>query len=131
MTSMPGAMRDCGWVEGHGRSRCRDDIRTPADGHRKRLPIFPAPLPTAPRRSPQPARRLPRMSVRIGAAMGLLYIVWGSTYLAIRIGVETVPPLLAAGLRFGVAGLILLPLAVRARPTRRQLAGSAALGCWL
>ncbi len=71
------------------------------------------------------------MSVRIGAAMGLLYIVWGSTYLAIRIGVETIPPLLAAGLRFAVAGVILLPLAVRARPTRRQLAGSSVLGCWL
>jgi drug/metabolite transporter (DMT)-like permease len=71
------------------------------------------------------------MSLRIGAAMGLLYIVWGSTYLAIRIGVETIPPLLAAGLRFAVAGVILLPLAVRARPTLRQLAGSSVLGIWL
>jgi drug/metabolite transporter (DMT)-like permease len=71
------------------------------------------------------------MPVRILVAMGLLYTVWGSTYLAIRIGVETIPPLLAAGLRFGIAGLILLPLAVRARPTLRQLAGSAVLGCWL
>lgn len=63
--------------------------------------------------------------------MGLLYTVWGSTYVAIRIGVETIPPLLAAGLRFGIAGMILLPLAVRARPTRRQLAGSSLLGVWL
>jgi drug/metabolite transporter (DMT)-like permease len=71
------------------------------------------------------------MPVRILVAMGLLYTVWGSTYLAIRIGVETIPPLLAAGVRFGIAGLILLPLAVRARPTLRQLAGSSLLGCWL
>ena len=71
------------------------------------------------------------MPVRILVAMGLLYTVWGSTYLAIRIGVETIPPLLAAGVRFGIAGVVLLPLAVRARPTLRQLAGSAVLGCWL
>lgn len=71
------------------------------------------------------------MGVRIVAAMALLYTVWGSTYLAIRIGVESIPPLLSAGLRFGTAGLILLPLAVRARPTRRQLAGSSVLGLWL
>jgi drug/metabolite transporter (DMT)-like permease len=71
------------------------------------------------------------MPVRILVAMGLLYTVWGSTYLAIRIGVETIPPLLAAGLRFGIAGIVLLPIAMRARPTLRQLAGSAVLGCWL
>src|SRR3954462_13102969 len=71
------------------------------------------------------------MGVRIVAAMALLYTVWGSTYLAIRIGVESIPPLLAAGLRLGIAGLILLSLALRARPSRRQLAGSAVLGLWL
>ena len=71
------------------------------------------------------------MGVRIVAAMALLYTVWGSTYLAIRIGVESIPPLLSAGLRFGVAGLILAPIALRARPTRRQLAGSSLMGIWL
>src|SRR5258705_9944150 len=71
------------------------------------------------------------MGVRIVAAMALLYTVWGSTYLAIRIGVESIPPLLAAGLRFGLAGLALAPLALRARPTRREVAGSSALGVWL
>ncbi len=55
------------------------------------------------------------MGLRIVAAMALLYTVWGSTYLAIRIGVESIPPLLSAGLRFGVAGLILAPIALRAR----------------
>jgi drug/metabolite transporter (DMT)-like permease len=71
------------------------------------------------------------MGVRIVAAMALLYTVWGSTYLAIRIGVESIPPLLAAGLRFALAGLVLAPLALRARPTRREVAGSSALGIWL
>ncbi|MDX6378926.1 MAG: hypothetical protein QOE98_3229 [Gaiellaceae bacterium] len=71
------------------------------------------------------------MGVRIVAAMALLYTVWGSTYLAIRVGVESIPPLLAAGLRFGVAGLILAPLALRARPTKRQVAGSSLFGIWL
>ncbi|MDO5115609.1 MAG: EamA family transporter [Synergistaceae bacterium] len=38
----------------------------------------------------------------------LLYVVWGSTYLAIRFSVETIPPLLSGGLRFLAAGAILL-----------------------
>ena len=63
--------------------------------------------------------------------MALLYTVWGSTYLAIRIGVESIPPLLAAGLRFGLAGLMLAPLALRARPTgaRWRAARCSASGC--
>lgn len=40
-------------------------------------------------------------------AFGIIYCVWGSTYLAIRVGVEQIPPLLMAALRFGVAGLAL------------------------
>jgi drug/metabolite transporter (DMT)-like permease len=41
-------------------------------------------------------------------AFGLVYVFWGSTYLAIRIAVETVRPELLAGSRFAVAGLLLL-----------------------
>ena len=37
-----------------------------------------------------------------------IYVIWGSTYLAIRVAVATVPPFLAAGMRFTAAGLILL-----------------------
>ena len=40
-------------------------------------------------------------------AFGTVYLVWGSTYLAIKIMVETVPPFLGAGLRFLAAGTIL------------------------
>jgi drug/metabolite transporter (DMT)-like permease len=45
----------------------------------------------------------------------IVYVVWGSTYLAIRIGVETIPPLLLAAARQLVAGLIMFPLAMRSR----------------
>ena len=44
----------------------------------------------------------------VALALGLVYVVWGSTYLAIAIMVETLPPLLAAGLRFVIAGLLML-----------------------
>ncbi|HKS73381.1 MAG TPA: EamA family transporter [Terriglobales bacterium] len=40
-------------------------------------------------------------------AFGIIYFVWGSTYLAIRVGVREVPPFLFAGMRFFAAGLAL------------------------
>jgi len=40
-------------------------------------------------------------------AFAIIYFVWGSTYLAIRVGVREVPPLLLAAMRFLVAGLVL------------------------
>jgi len=55
---------------------------------------------------------------RIWAALWVVYLVWGSTYLAIRVVVHPshgagLPPLLAAGVRFGVAGLLMLAFTVR------------------
>lgn len=44
-------------------------------------------------------------------AFGAVYLFWGSTYLAIRVGVQTIPPALMVGLRFLAAGLLLLPVA--------------------
>jgi drug/metabolite transporter (DMT)-like permease len=41
------------------------------------------------------------------AAFAVIYVVWGSTFLAIRIGVREVPPFLLAGMRFLLAGLVL------------------------
>ncbi|MBV8515357.1 MAG: EamA family transporter [Acidobacteria bacterium] len=41
-------------------------------------------------------------------AFSIIYFVWGSTFLAIRIGVHEVPPLLFAAMRFGTAGVVLL-----------------------
>src|SRR6266516_3321979 len=63
----------------------------------------------------------------------IVYVVWGSTYLGIRVGVETMPPLLMAAARFLVAGLIMFPLALRqwrsARPGRRWPSRREWLGC--
>lgn len=50
-----------------------------------------------------------------------IYVIWGSTYLAIRYAVETIPPLLTAGLRHLVAGLVLYAVAVWARGGRVRL----------
>lgn len=48
------------------------------------------------------------MKTKIWIALIALYIVWGSTYLAIRFAVETIPPFLQASLRFFISGLILV-----------------------
>jgi drug/metabolite transporter (DMT)-like permease len=70
-------------------------------------------------------------------AMLVVYVVWGSTYLAIRVSVRTMPPLLSAGARFMIAGLVLAAvLAVRDGPrelrvSRRELASCALLGLLL
>ncbi|MGA8868721.1 MAG: EamA family transporter, partial [Candidatus Sulfotelmatobacter sp.] len=50
-------------------------------------------------------------ALKLGLAFAAIYLVWGSTYLAIRYAVETIPPLVAAGMRHSVAGSILLALA--------------------
>src|SRR5262249_47942356 len=46
-------------------------------------------------------------SARTWAALGTVYLVWGSTYLAIRVAIETLPPFLMAATRFLVAGSVL------------------------
>src|SRR4051794_14794650 len=71
------------------------------------------------------------------AALATIYVVWGSTYLAIRVMVETMPPLLAAGVRFAVAGALFHVVLVatsgreRIRVGRRELAGAALIGVLL
>jgi drug/metabolite transporter (DMT)-like permease len=73
-------------------------------------------------------------------ALVVVYVVWGSTYLAIRVGVRDLPPLTMAGLRYLTAGLVLYPIAVRTgaarlratdQPGRRQWLGSALVGLLL
>src|SRR6266852_1485349 len=66
----------------------------------------PAPLPP----TVQPPTTTTRTSTLVIVAFGLVYVVWGSTYLAIRIGIESFPPLLLAGSRHLLTGLILYPL---------------------
>jgi drug/metabolite transporter (DMT)-like permease len=57
--------------------------------------------------------RFASRQARIWAALGVVYVVWSTTYLAIRVVDETLPALLAAGVRFVVAGLALYAWAVR------------------
>ena len=63
-------------------------------------------------------------------AFSIIYFVWGSTFLAIRVGVHEVPPFLLTGMRFLVAGLVLFGW-MRARgtpsPTRREWGGATLL----
>lgn len=65
-----------------------------------------------------------RMRARLIAAFAAVYIIWGSTYLAIRFAVETLPPFSMAGARFLLAGAILLAWGRfgqrAAGPTRRD-----------
>jgi drug/metabolite transporter (DMT)-like permease len=65
----------------------------------------------------------------------LVYVVWGSTYFGIKIAVETIPPLLAAGSRFLVAALLLAAILAwrrtSLRVTRRELGASAFVGALL
>ena len=55
------------------------------------------------------------------AALGAIYLIWGSTYLAIRLMVETVPPALGAGARFVLAGALMLGLLAARRGGPRAL----------
>jgi drug/metabolite transporter (DMT)-like permease len=71
---------------------------------------------------------------RIWVALGVLYFIWGSTYLAIRIALESYPPLLLAGVRYLIAGLSLYAW-VRLRgapaPSRIEWRSSALVGTLL
>ncbi|WP_208761066.1 EamA family transporter [Micromonospora orduensis] len=73
----------------------------------------------------------------IWTALIVVYVLWGSTYLAIRIAVETLPALTSAAMRFAAAGLVLaVVLRLRRGPgalrvDRRQLASAAFVGVLL
>jgi drug/metabolite transporter (DMT)-like permease len=63
-------------------------------------------------------------------AFAIIYFVWGSTFLAIRIGVREVPPLLLAGMRFFAAGIVLygwMRAKGAASPTRSEWASTTLL----
>jgi drug/metabolite transporter (DMT)-like permease len=66
-------------------------------------------------------------TLAVVAALGAVYLVWGSTYLAIAFVVDSMPPLLAAGTRFLVAGLTLIAFLV-ARDRWRRRRGVAGEG---
>ncbi len=83
-----------------------------------------------------PARRGPS-SLALWANMAVIYVIWGSTYLGIRIAIDTIPAFTMATIRFAVAGVIIIAFdllrhpAARRLPTRRQLLDSAIVGVLL
>jgi drug/metabolite transporter (DMT)-like permease len=75
-----------------------------------------------------------RAGTWVPLAMLVLYIVWGSTYLGIRVALESYPPFFLAGLRFAVAGLLLfgyLRLRGTPMPSARQWRNAAFTGVLL
>ncbi len=81
-----------------------------------------------------------RASVAARAALLVVWVVWGSTFVAIRVGVESIPPLAMASLRYLAAGALLFPVASRGggprlraadRPRPAQWLGMAAVGTML
>lgn len=79
--------------------------------------------------SKKPARRL-----HLVAAFASIYVIWGSTYLAIRYAVETIPPFLMAGSRFIISGMILFVWSrIRGapQPTRRHWRNATIAGFFL
>ena len=73
-------------------------------------------------------------TLALWANLGIVYVIWGSTYFGIAIAIKTMPPFLMASGRFALAGLILLAWdllrhpAARRMPTRRQILDSAIVG---
>jgi drug/metabolite transporter (DMT)-like permease len=74
------------------------------------------------------------MKARVWIALIAVYIVWGSTYLAIRITIETIPPFLSAGIRFLISGAILYfwrRLSGDRTPTRLEWRSASIIGLLL
>lgn len=75
-----------------------------------------------------------RRKLLIALALGALYFVWGSTYIAMRFAIDSFPPLMMAALRFTTAGCLLyawLRWRGRPAPTRQQWLGAAVVGTLL
>jgi drug/metabolite transporter (DMT)-like permease len=74
------------------------------------------------------------MKSKIWIALIALYIVWGSTYLGIKVAIETIPPFFHASVRFLISGLILVIwqwMAGNPLPTRKQWMSTAIIGTFL
>ena len=76
----------------------------------------------------------PRQTLLIAAALFCTYFIWGSTYLAIRFGIESFPPFMMAGVRFTIAGAIMYVVMRHMgspNPDRRQWLGAGVVGLLL
>ncbi len=81
---------------------------------------------------PRAAARAPRTKVVL--AFAAVYLIWGSTYLAIKVAIETLPPFFMASFRFLIAGALLYALATlrgAERPARRHWAAASIVGALL
>lgn len=72
-----------------------------------------SPATAAATRSATRAATRPRVDPRLVASLAAVYLIWSSTYLAIRIAITELPPLLMAGARYFAAGLVMLAIARR------------------
>jgi drug/metabolite transporter (DMT)-like permease len=74
-----------------------------------------------------------RSTAAVFLALATVYLVWGSTYLAIRVTDRTMPPFLMSSVRFLIAGTVLYALVARgrARPTLREWGAAAIVGAAL
>lgn len=87
---------------------------------------MPSSVPVAAKRGPS--------TLALWANLGIVYLIWGSTYFGIAIAIKTIPPFLMAAGRFALAGLILVAWDLlrhpeaRRLPTRRQVIDSAIVG---
>jgi drug/metabolite transporter (DMT)-like permease len=73
-----------------------------------------------------------KIDFRVILAFVAIYVLWGSTYLAIRVAVQQVPPFFAAGIRFFIAGALLyaaMRFAGRPAPTRKEWGSLSLIGC--
>ncbi|PZS30174.1 MAG: EamA family transporter, partial [Pseudonocardiales bacterium] len=89
----------------------------------------------APTNAASPARTAPPAWL-VWVALGTVYLVWGSTYLGIKVAIESLPPLLMSGVRFFAAGVVMLVIVAVVRPaalrvTRAQLATVSVVGVLL
>src|ERR1700693_179790 len=75
-------------------------------------------------------RAVPYHRLSMALAFFVIYIVWGTTYLAIRYAVETIPPLVTATVRHTTAGVILMGIAWSRgfRPRREHWIAGSVLG---
>jgi drug/metabolite transporter (DMT)-like permease len=72
--------------------------------------------------------------LKVALAMGAVYVIWGSTYLAIRFAIETIPPFLMAGTRYLTAGVLLYGwarLRGAPRPSLVHWRSAAVIGAFL
>jgi drug/metabolite transporter (DMT)-like permease len=149
---MAGHMRQNGAVEHRSGSGVEGDAAGPGVrvaargagpvGSGPGAPRTAGPAPGAASRTagPAPGRAGRTTSRAAWAALLVVWVVWGSTFVAIRVGVESIPPLAMASVRYLIAGALLLPVArmtggpaLRAadRPGVRQWLGMSVVGTML